>query len=205
MHTMRAGAGDGSRRMFENELLERCSRIPPWQPPLLYLPLIVYLSVIGLRQKGLSIAIFAACTLAGVTLWTFLEYWLHRVLFHYHPRSPLGRRLFWVLHGVHHDWPTDALRLVFPPAVSIPLAVLSWWTFTAVAGDAWRYPLMTGFACGYLAYDMVHYWLHHGRAKSGIGARLRHHHLAHHFHDPGSGFGVSSPLWDYVFGTAART
>jgi len=189
--------------MFENALLERCSRIPPWQPPLIYGPLIAYLSVVALRAR-VSVSTFAACAGAGVLLWTLLEYWLHRLLFHYQPQSARGRRLFWILHGVHHDWPADASRLVFPPAVSIPLAVLFWWTFTVLAGNTLRYPLMAGFACGYLAYDMLHYWVHHGRPTRSLGARLRRHHLAHHFRDPGRGFGVSSRLWDHVFGTASR-
>jgi sterol desaturase/sphingolipid hydroxylase (fatty acid hydroxylase superfamily) len=190
-----------SKRMFENDLFERFSRIPPWQPPVIYLPLIVILSVVGLGRKGVALPAFAALVLAGLLAWTLMEYWLHRALFHHRPRTSFGRRLFWIMHGVHHDWPNDPLRLVFPPAVSIPLAVGFWMLFTRIAGDAFRYPLMIGLVCGYLAYDMVHYWLHHATPKSRLGMRLRRHHLSHHFQDDGRGFGVSSPLWDYVFGT----
>ena len=188
-------------RMFESDLVERFSRIPPWQPPAIYLPTILVLSAIGLGREGVALPVFAALALAGILLWTFLEYWLHRVLFHYQPRTAFGRRLFWIMHGVHHEWPGDPLRLVFPPAVSIPLAVAFWWLFTALAGDALRYPLMVGLLCGYLAYDMLHYWMHHATPKSRIGLHLRRHHLSHHFRDDGLGFGVSSPLWDYVFGS----
>jgi sterol desaturase/sphingolipid hydroxylase (fatty acid hydroxylase superfamily) len=194
---------DGTRRMFESDLIERFSRIPPWQPPLLYGPVIVGLGVIGLRQ-GVPWPTFAGLMLAGVLLWTFLEYWLHRVLFHYRPRTAVGRRLFRIMHGVHHDWPDDALRLVFPPMVSIPVAVTFWLIFGAVAGPRLRYPLMMGFVCGYLAYDMLHYRMHHATPTSRIGVGLRRHHLAHHFRDDGRGFGVSSPLWDYVFGSVPR-
>jgi dihydroceramide fatty acyl 2-hydroxylase len=192
-----------TRRMFESDLIERFSRIPPWQPPVLYLPVIVVLAALGFRQ-GVALPAFAGLVVAGVLLWTFLEYWLHRMLFHYRPRTAIGRRLFWIMHGVHHDWPNDALRLVFPPMVSLPLAVAFWWIFTAGAGPAFRYPLMVGLLCGYLAYDMLHYWMHHARPKSRVGSGLRRHHLAHHFRDDGRAFGVSTPLWDYVFGSVPR-
>lgn len=192
------------RRMFESDLIERFSRIPPWQPPVLYVPVIAVLVVLGVRADDLALPAFLVLFLAGGALWSLLEYGLHRFLFHYRPRSVAGRRLFWIMHGVHHDWPDDALRLVFPPVISLPLAVLFWWLFTASAGESRRYPLMAGFVSGYLAYDMLHYWVHHGRPKSRVGRQLRRHHLAHHFGDDRRGFGVSSPLWDWMFGSAPR-
>lgn len=193
-----------TRRMFESDLVERFSRIPPWQPPVLYVPAIAVLVALGVRAGGIAWPAFLGLFVAGALLWSLLEYGLHRFLFHYRPRSAFGRRLFWIMHGVHHDWPDDALRLVFPPIISLPLAVLFWWTFGRVAGDTLRYPLMAGFVSGYLAYDMLHYWVHHGRPTSRLGRGLRRHHMAHHFADARHGFGVSSPLWDRVFGSAPR-
>jgi sterol desaturase/sphingolipid hydroxylase (fatty acid hydroxylase superfamily) len=197
-----------TRRMFESDLIERFSRIPPWQPPVLYVPVIVVLTVLGLRAGDVALPAFLALFLGGWLLWSLLEYGLHRYLFHYRPRTVVGRRLFWIMHGVHHDWPDDALRLVFPPAISLPLAVVFWWVFTAMASaspryPSLRYPLMAGFVSGYLAYDMLHYWVHHARPQNSIGRQLRRHHMAHHGDDR-RGFGVSSPLWDRVFGSAPR-
>ncbi len=57
----------------------------------------------------------------GYALWTLFEYWLHRIVFHFEPEDGLGARLHWIIHGVHHDHPNDPLRLVMPPAVSVPL------------------------------------------------------------------------------------
>ena len=57
----------------------------------------------------------------GYALWTLFEYWLHRLVFHFEPEEGLGARLHWIIHGVHHDHPNDPMRLVMPPAVSVPL------------------------------------------------------------------------------------
>jgi sterol desaturase/sphingolipid hydroxylase (fatty acid hydroxylase superfamily) len=64
-----------------------------------------------------------------------------------------------------------------------------------------RYGVFAGTAVGYLAYDMIHYYVHHFAPKNRVAKFLRAYHLAHHFKNHERGFGVSSPVWDYVFGT----
>lgn len=201
MRATKVSAAGESQRMFDNDLFEFFSRIPPWQPPAIYLPIIGYLTWTGLGEAAVAPVAFAALFVAGVALWSLLEYWAHRKVFHYAPKTAFGKRLFWYLHGVHHDWPNDKLRLVFPPSVSLPLAALFWGLFTWALGDTLRYPAMAGLASGYLAYDMIHYWVHHFSPRSTLGKFLRRYHLEHHFKNPDTGFGVSQPLWDYVFGT----
>ena len=63
----------------------------------------------------------SALVVGGYALWTLFEYWLHRIVFHFEPEEGLGARMHWIIHGVHHDHPNDPLRLVMPPAVSVPL------------------------------------------------------------------------------------
>jgi sterol desaturase/sphingolipid hydroxylase (fatty acid hydroxylase superfamily) len=187
-------------RMFENDLFEFFSHIPPWQPPAIYLPVIAW-SIWSAFSAGTGVLMFAGMFLAGLVNWTLLEYWLHRLVFHFEAKSKLGKRFFWIAHGVHHDWPNDKMRLVFPPAVSIPLAVFFWFVYGSVFGETYRYAAFAGLTTGYLAYDMIHYYVHHFAPKHRVGKFLRRYHLAHHFKDGHTGFGVSNPLWDYVFGT----
>ena len=201
MRATKVGANAPSGRMFESNFFEFFSHIHPWQPPAIFLPLIGYLSWTGF-DRGVGVLRFGLLFLAGMVMWSLLEYWLHRKLFHYVADSELGKRAFWVLHGVHHDWPNDRLRLVFPPTISLPLAAFFFWLFTVTTGEVDRYPLEAGLASGYLAYDMIHFWVHHISPKSRAGKFLRRYHLEHHFKHGTTGFGVSSPLWDYVFGTA---
>lgn len=200
MRAVKASAQSESKRMFDSDFFEFFSRIPPWQPPAIFLPAITWALYQSLTL-GAGILATAGLFLAGVLHWSLMEYWLHRLLFHFEAKSPFGKRMIWIFHGVHHDWPNDKLRLVFPPGLSVPLAILFYWIYTLVLGDLYRYATFAGLAAGYLAYDMIHYYVHHFAPKNAVGKFLRKYHLAHHFKDPQHGFGVSMPLWDYVFGT----
>ena len=125
---------------------------------------------------------------------------LHRFVFHYHPKQAWAQRLHFIMHGVHHDYPSDAGRLVMPPAGSIPIVLLMYALFD------WLLPahtevFMAGMLSGYLVYDMIHYALHHASFRSGWLKTLKQHHMRHHYSDPNNGFGVSSRLWDSIMGT----
>ena len=195
--------------LFRNRLLDFFSRIHPSVPALIYVPVIVSLVVLCARevQAGVEIVLYVAAglALAGLLLWTFAEYWLHRKVFHWDPDHPVGHRLHFIIHGVHHDHPNDKMRLVMPPGASLPLAALFFGAFWLIFGTPTAYPLFAGFLIGYLIYDYMHYYLHHFVPKSKLGKRLREQHMRHHFQDHRYGFGVSSPIWDAVFRTLPRT
>ena len=189
--------------LFQNRFLDFFSRIHPAVPALIFVPVIVALVVLGARDGQGAIEI-ALLFVAGLGIWTLTEYWLHRKLFHWEPDHPIGSRLHFIIHGVHHDHPNDKLRLVMPPAASIPLAALFFALFYLVFGLPTALPLFAGFLLGYLVYDYMHYYLHHFVPRSELGKRLREQHMRHHFQDHRYGFGVSSPIWDYVFRTLPR-
>src|SRR3954453_12014629 len=191
-----------SPRMFENPILEWGSRVHPAVPPLLYLPLIGYLLIRAIGHEDLSVAAVIGVFALGTVAWSLGEYVLHRFVFHFEPDSRWGRRLHFVIHGVHHDFPHDPMRLVMPPSVSIPLAIGFWFLLRAVLGPAWALPAFAGFLMGYLVYDMAHYHMHHHRSKNRLSLALRRYHYRHHFQQSDRGFGVPSPLWDRVFRTA---
>ncbi len=182
--------------MFESRLLDRFTRVHPSVPPVIFGPVIAVLLVTGFgRMSALQAVLLLA---AGYVFWTLFEYWLHRVVFHFEPYySPLGMRLHWMIHGVHHDHPNDPLRLVMPPSVSVPLGAL-------VLGAFWlRARLRRGArlrrrasSSGYLAYDMLHYHVHHHTPRTALGHKLRELHMRHHFQDDERGFGISAPYWD---------
>jgi sterol desaturase/sphingolipid hydroxylase (fatty acid hydroxylase superfamily) len=109
-----------------------------------------------------------------------------------------------MIHGVHHDHPNDPLRLVMPPSVSVPLGASVLAVFWAVLGYDAALLFGGGFLVGYLAYDMLHYHVHHHKPRTALGHKLRELHMRHHFQDDERGFGISAPYWDYVFGTASH-
>jgi len=188
--------------MFESRLLDALSRVHPAVPVAIFAPAIAVLAAWALA----SITVWALIGLfaAGYAMWTLFEYWLHRLVFHFEPEHGLGARMHWIIHGVHHDHPNDPMRLVMPPAVSMPLGALVFGALYLVFGDGDAPAVAAGFFAGYLAYDMTHYYLHHFRPRGPLGRMLRERHMRHHFQDDTRGFGISAPYWDEVFRTSPR-
>jgi sterol desaturase/sphingolipid hydroxylase (fatty acid hydroxylase superfamily) len=167
--------------------------------PLIFGPAVVVFAIRAFYDMSVLKSILGI--LAGYGIWTFSEYWIHRVVFHFEPEQGLGARLHFIVHGVHHDHPNDPMRLVMPPAVSVPLGTLFWLFFAVVFELPFAWGIAAGFFAGYLFYDMLHFALHHAHAKNRVAKRLRELHMRHHFEDDACGFAVSAPWWDMVFGT----
>jgi len=215
---------DTSLRIFRNGLLESLSRVSWYVPHLVYVPVVAYLLYLN-ASAGLPLAEQVLAFAAGLFAWTFAEYTIHRFVFHapehievavrktlaaLAPGEPaLGAIRGWhhvfyfFAHGVHHDFPSDSKRLVMPPSVSVPLVVLFWLGFRFALGPVWAAEVFVGFLVGYLAYDTIHYAVHHFSVRSPALLYLKKLHFRHHYRDPAADFGVSSPLWDFVFRTTS--
>jgi len=115
--------------------------------------------------------------------------------------TAFGRRFHFLLHGVHHDYPSDKDRLVMPLGASIPLGILFYALYYFTIGPVFGEPMYAGMTLGYLAYDGTHYAVHHFKQRTRLGRYVRRHHMMHHHADNSGGFGVSSPLWDVIFRT----
>jgi len=190
----------GDVRLFKNNLLERLSRISPLTVLAVYIPLIVFSIwksfAVGVDSRG-----FAMLFVSGIVFWTLFEFVLHRHVFHFFPHGEFQERVQFLFHGVHHQYPNDKDRLVMPVSLSLLIAVLLFLAFDAIFADrVWGF--FAGFLLGYLAYDMTHYSIHHMRApRNEYLKRLWKHHMDHHYRDTNKAYGVSSALWDHVFGT----
>jgi dihydroceramide fatty acyl 2-hydroxylase len=185
--------------MFKSGFLDKFTRVHHSVPVILFAPVIAVLAVIAFGRLSAGNAVLLI--LAGYVTWTLFEYWLHRIVFHFEPEDGVGARLHWMIHGVHHDHPNDPKRLVMPPSVSVPLALLMYGVFLLVLGADRATAFGAGFLGGYLIYDMVHYHVHHHTPRTWVGRTLRELHMRHHFQDDERGFGISAPYWDRVFGT----
>lgn len=196
---------DESVRMFKSSFFELFSKVH-WSIPLfIFLPAISYLMYLAFISQSIGLVEIGAWFLGGIGIWTVTEYVLHRWLFHYEPPGKLGKRMHFVFHGVHHDYPNDSKRLVMPPAISLPLASLFYFLFRNVVIHDGFFAFFAGFLAGYLFYDMLHYAIHHAPMKGKIWMALKTHHLKHHFKDPDAGYGVSSPLWDVIVGSQFKS
>ncbi|MFA7625567.1 MAG: sterol desaturase family protein [Candidatus Kapaibacterium sp.] len=193
-----------SVRMFKSGFIEMFSKVHFSVPLIIYIPVISYFFYYSIAEKAVSVIGSIVLFVLGAIGWSLTEYLLHRFIFHYHPKSEFGKRLHWTFHGVHHDYPQDRYRLVMPPSVSIPLAFLFWYIFNFTIGFTYTPAFFSGFVAGYLAYDTLHYSVHHFAFKNKLLLKLKKHHMKHHYVEPNAGFGVSSPLWDLIFGTREK-
>lgn len=194
----------GSPRLFRVDWIEKhLSRVRPWQVVAAWVPVLAWFLAGALRDPALGTARVALGGLGGLVLWTLLEYLLHRWVFHFapDPASELQRDLSFLVHGVHHHWPYDGDRLVMPPAAAVVIGFAVGIPMRALLGATWFAPAFAGLLAGYLWYDLTHYAVHHLRPRTALGEMQRRNHMIHHFKRPDRLFGVTTPLWDLVFGT----
>ena len=188
---------EDSIRMFKSGLMEALSKVHYSVPLFIFIPaIVIFITEAFLHQIGLLP--FLLFFIIGLAVWTATEYLLHRFIFHYYPTSEFGKRIHFIFHGVHHDYPKDKKRLVMPPSASIPLATAFYLLFSLFFKQNQLFAFFPGFLLGYLIYDMLHYAMHHYNFKSGVMKRIKQHHMLHHYHDPTKGYGVSSSLWDNI-------
>lgn len=192
--------GKGSAPFFGN-FLESFSLTPWWVVPLCWLPPNMYFFYLGFTNQSKLIAI--SFWALGLSIWTLVEYCLHRFLFHldhYLPDHPVFLTLHFTLHGVHHYLPMDKYRLVLPPVLFV---VLAYPFYRLVFAIFPFYMACSGFAggtLGYIIYDCTHYFLHHTKLPK-FYQDLKTYHLEHHYKNYELGFGVSSKFWDVIFDT----
>ncbi len=201
---MPAAEASASPRLFDSDLLDKFSRVHHLTPVIVYTPIILGLVIYSLTLQ--SAAMVGVALVVGYIGWTLTEYFGHRYLFHTVFPLPfgLGPRVQFLIHGVHHIYPSDPLRLVMPPLLSAPIMLIALAIIRPLFGATFGWPVLAGFITGYVLYDCVHYWTHHGQPKSKFAQHVRRLHMLHHFRDPTKGFGVHAIWWDYVFGTAYR-
>jgi sterol desaturase/sphingolipid hydroxylase (fatty acid hydroxylase superfamily) len=192
---------DETVRMFKSDFLEALSRVHPSVPLIIFVPVILFMFYLSVFTHQVTPFAILGLFIFGLFIWTITEYLLHRFIFHWELKSKLGAQIHFIFHGVHHDYPSDSRRLVMPPSVSIPLALLFYFMFKAIIGDVSVFPFFAGFLTGYLFYDITHYAIHHFNMHSKFWLMIKNHHMKHHYQDPHKGYGVSSPIWDMIIGT----
>jgi len=190
-----------SIRLFKNDLMESLTHVHPIVPLLFWSPVILFLLWRTFFVHHLPAAGVAGWAVAGLIVWTLTEYCAHRFLFHFPAKRRATKYAVYLFHGVHHDAPQDKTRLVMPPAGAIVLAFLFFGLFSIFVPSPWIEPFFAFWLAGYLTYDYIHYATHHFRMRGRVPRFLKRYHMQHHFQKSDAHFGVSSPLWDYVFGT----
>ena len=195
---------DYSPPMFDNPILNRLSQTHIATPIIIFfvyaIGLLWYTEVATTIPLWTVVLVFFAGTLG----FTFMEYAIHRWVYHPpHGASEAYKKATYKMHGLHHDYPKDKRRLAMPPLVAIILATSLLFLFRMVLGD-YAYTYLAGFVVGYAMYLMVHYTVHIYSPPKNFLRALWVNHSIHHYSEDEVLFGVSQPLWDYVFGTLPK-
>ena len=192
----------GQARLFRNDYVEMLTKTHPLVVYCMYFPVIIFMLYYGSVYKRIPAVYEALFFLAGVLLWTLFEYVMHRFLFHMIVESERAKKLVYIMHGVHHEYPRDKERLFMPPVPSIIVAsILFFLMHLALGWNALSF--FPGFLFGYIVYGSMHFAIHAFAPPKFLKALWRNHHL-HHYKAPTKGFGVSSVLWDIVFRTVPK-
>lgn len=194
---------NGSAQMFSNPVLEKISRTHISIPIILFVVISVVSFYYAMTTTDIGLGVGLPVLIAGIIVFTFVEYMMHKHFFHMEPDTPVKDKLQYTVHGVHHDYPKDKDRLAMPPFVSAFYALVFYVVFSFIMGSYALY-FLPGFLFGYAAYLGVHYIVHAYQPPKNFLKILWVNHAVHHYKNPDVAFGVSSPLWDYILGTMPK-
>ncbi|MBV9923710.1 MAG: sterol desaturase family protein [Acidobacteria bacterium] len=174
----------------------------------LYKPFIFYTAVILLMQSAVvrggesSLTTFAGLFVVGLLTWGLYEYATHRWVLHREPKAEGFNLPGNLTHLRHHADPDSLQRLNVQLSESVPVCVVYFLVAWALAGS-WQAAthLYTGLIAGYFFYEYLDFQAHHGTSRGRLTRYFRKYHLQHHHYDATVRFGVTSPIFDYLFGT----
>lgn len=142
----------------------------------------------------------AAAAVIGVGSWTALEYGIHRVLGH----ELRGKGIASREHLAHHADVTyftpnhlKALSAATTTAGAFPVTA-------ALVGRRRAVAFTSGLVSMYFLYEVLHRRTHTHAPRGRYGRWTRKNHLRHHAGSPMKNFGVTTPIWDLVLGSAEQ-
>ncbi len=193
----------GTKQLFKNPILEKLTRTHISIPLTVFFLYSVGLLYWSITHTSLSAFVTIGFFLVGLIFFTWVEYWAHRSLFHMDTYTHAREKLQYTIHGVHHEFPKDKTRLAMPPLLSIIISTILLLIFRLIMGD-YVFAFLPGFLTGYAAYLSVHYMVHAFQPPKNFLKHLWINHGTHHYKNGEMVFGVSSPLWDYIYGTMSK-
>ncbi len=191
-------------RMFESNFFEFFSKVHPAAPFVLWVPVVLAIPIYALSNGICTPLGLLGFGIFGFLSWQMTEYFAHKKLFHWLGIGPVSRRFHDIVHGFHHRYPDDAQRLVMPLAVSISIAAIVAALLSLLDRPSFSWPWFTGFLAGYLFYDFMHWSTHFRKPLTNWGRAMRAHHMAHHFADIDTNYGISHRWMDRWLGTEGK-
>ncbi len=203
MKTKNSPRNTGTGRIFNNPILERLTRTHISLPLITFSAISTFLIYRGVTMYNLNALQLVLLFIGGYFAFTFIEYMMHRFVFHMDESTETRKKLVYTLHGVHHDYPKDKDRLAMPVPLSVTIATGFFFLFRLLMGDlVWGF--LPGFLMGYAWYLWVHFMVHAMQPPKNLFKFFWVHHGIHHYKQPERAFGVSMPFWDFIFRTLPK-
>lgn len=191
--------------MFENKLLNRLTQTHIATPIIIFLVYATGLLWYTAVKTDIGFFTVVGLFFAGTLAFTFMEYIVHRWVYHPpHGASDQYKEMTYNMHGFHHDYPKDKRRLAMPPVLAVLISTVLLFLFKLVIQE-YAFAYLAGFVVGYAMYLVVHYTVHMYAPPKNFLKELWVNHSIHHYSKDEVLFGVSQPLWDYVFGTMPKS
>lgn len=185
--------------IFKNKVLEALTYTNFSIHIIWYLSLAILSMILGFIENSVNVFSGLGIFIFGLFLWTLVEYIMHRFVFHYISKNEYIKRFHYIFHGIHHQFPREEKRTMMPPAGGL-IYVTLYFAFGYLVMGNLSFFLTAGLTLGYLIYSGFHYSIHMFKAPKRLEF-LWTHHLLHHYQEPERAFGVSTRLWDKLFGT----
>lgn len=149
----------GTKQLFKNPLLERLTRTHIAVPVTIFFVYSCVLLYWSFSNTTLTLLTSTAMFFAGFIFFTWVEYQVHRHIFHMGTFTKWREKTQYLIHGVHHEFPKDKERLAMPPIASLTIGTLLLLLFRLIMGDL-AFSFIPGFMIGYAYYLLVHYMVH---------------------------------------------
>jgi sterol desaturase/sphingolipid hydroxylase (fatty acid hydroxylase superfamily) len=190
----------GAGKTFENPILERLSKTHIAIPILLIMFYglgLLYWSMASLELEHMAIP---GLFFSGLLFFTLVEYCMHRFLFHMNTSTKFREDIQYKIHQVNHEYPKDKYRLAMPPILSIAISTILLFGLKLFIGD-FVFAFLPGLLFGYTGYLFVYFIIHAYPPPKNVFKQWWVFHSLHHYKSQKKAFGVTSPLWDFVFRT----
>lgn len=202
----------GTDSLFKTGFMEKLTRTHISIPVTMHLLIIGFFVLMawypifdGIPGVQFTVLGYLGLFLGGWVTWTLAEYWVHRWLYHVKTENKALLKIQHMGHGIHHQYPKDPTRLAMPPVPALVLISIFFGIFYLIMQNL-AFAFFPGFLFGYVLYISLHYMQHLFKPpKFAPLNRLWKWHALHHYKYPESkAFGVSTNLWDVVFGTQPK-
>jgi sterol desaturase/sphingolipid hydroxylase (fatty acid hydroxylase superfamily) len=192
----------GNKKTTRQERRSHIDKVELFKPFAFYAVVLAALNAAAFASGVESFAAPAAPLAVGLLSWGLFEYSIHRWVLHREPPREgaglPGNRT----HLAHHADPNALDRLNVQLSESLPDCVVYFLAAWGLTGDVQSATFAyDGLMLGYFFYEFLDYQAHHGAARGRLVRYFRRYHLMHHHYDARVRFGVTSPLFDYLFGT----